>query len=361
MANDFKHKIRRLELENFTCFSKVELDFSLGINVFIGENGTGKTHLLKGLYFLRYASEYGSRNENSNLNELFGLRFHNNQLVRNNQDESNIIYHHDDELIEAKINFKRTNPDVSGLFSNLNTSQNSNSSKRLESIKHIFLPVQEMLSWYKGFSVLYRQRFISFDRTYLDLADALGLAEFRDKNFNGIAPLLSMIEEAIGGTVELGEDDNFYIVFKENQRRNQATVVATGINKLAQILRLIHNGSLDKNTVLFWDEPTANLNPKYIKTVAKFLQALANAGCQIFISTHDYLLTQLLSLTSEYKNDESDLPNIKFFALYHTDDGTKIETGNTLADIEHDSIVEEYAKVYDLEQQLFSETLITKA
>ena len=169
-----------------------------------------------------------------------------------------------------------------------------------------------------------------------------------------------MIEEAISGKVELGEDDNFYIIFNKNHRRDKAAIVATGINKLAQLLRLIHNGSLDKNTVLFWDEPTANLNPKYIRTVARFLQALANAGFQIFFSTHDYLLTQLLSLTSEYKSKESDVPNIKFFALYHTDDGTKIETGNTLADIEHDSIVEEYAKVYDLEQQLFSETLITK-
>ncbi|MEK7257758.1 MAG: AAA family ATPase, partial [Bacteroidota bacterium] len=52
MTDAFANKIKRLELENFTCFGKVGMDFSPGINVFIGENGTGKTHLLKVLYFL---------------------------------------------------------------------------------------------------------------------------------------------------------------------------------------------------------------------------------------------------------------------------------------------------------------------
>ena len=36
MAEDFKNKIQRLELENFTCFAKAEMDFSSGINVFKG-------------------------------------------------------------------------------------------------------------------------------------------------------------------------------------------------------------------------------------------------------------------------------------------------------------------------------------
>ena len=54
MTENFDHKIRRLELENFTCFTKAEMNFSSGINVFIGENGTGKTHVLKALYALTF-------------------------------------------------------------------------------------------------------------------------------------------------------------------------------------------------------------------------------------------------------------------------------------------------------------------
>ena len=42
--------ISGIKLENFTVFKDVELKFDKGINVFIGENGTGKTHILKVLY-----------------------------------------------------------------------------------------------------------------------------------------------------------------------------------------------------------------------------------------------------------------------------------------------------------------------
>ena len=40
-------KITRIHLENFTSFANLEQEFSPGINVIIGANGTGKTHLLK--------------------------------------------------------------------------------------------------------------------------------------------------------------------------------------------------------------------------------------------------------------------------------------------------------------------------
>lgn len=42
--------LTKIYLENFTVFDKMEIDFSPGINVFVGENGTGKTHVMKVLY-----------------------------------------------------------------------------------------------------------------------------------------------------------------------------------------------------------------------------------------------------------------------------------------------------------------------
>lgn len=39
-----------LYLNNFTVFKTLNIEFSKGVNIFIGENGTGKTHLLKLLY-----------------------------------------------------------------------------------------------------------------------------------------------------------------------------------------------------------------------------------------------------------------------------------------------------------------------
>ncbi len=42
--------LKTIILENFTVFEKTRIDFCDGINVFIGENGTGKTHIMKLLY-----------------------------------------------------------------------------------------------------------------------------------------------------------------------------------------------------------------------------------------------------------------------------------------------------------------------
>ena len=42
--------ITRIKLQNFTVFNKLDIDLSPGLNVFIGANGTGKTHLMKVAY-----------------------------------------------------------------------------------------------------------------------------------------------------------------------------------------------------------------------------------------------------------------------------------------------------------------------
>ncbi|MCA1949982.1 MAG: AAA family ATPase, partial [Treponema sp.] len=42
--------LTQIKFENFTAFEKLEIEFVKGINIFIGENGTGKTHILKALY-----------------------------------------------------------------------------------------------------------------------------------------------------------------------------------------------------------------------------------------------------------------------------------------------------------------------
>ena len=42
--------ITRFKASNFTVFTDVDVTFSPGINIIIGENGTGKTHLMKAVY-----------------------------------------------------------------------------------------------------------------------------------------------------------------------------------------------------------------------------------------------------------------------------------------------------------------------
>ena len=45
---------------------------------------------------------------------------------------------------------------------------------------------------------------------------------------------------------------------------------------------LIQNGTLTEGSVLFWDEPETNLNPKLFGPVVEILLELQRQGVQIF-------------------------------------------------------------------------------
>ena len=44
---------KQLKLENFTAFKCAQFDWVPGVNVLIGANGTGKTHIMKLIYALQ--------------------------------------------------------------------------------------------------------------------------------------------------------------------------------------------------------------------------------------------------------------------------------------------------------------------
>ncbi len=45
-----KVMLKEIKIEKFTAFEELDVKLSKGINVLIGANGTGKTHLMKFLY-----------------------------------------------------------------------------------------------------------------------------------------------------------------------------------------------------------------------------------------------------------------------------------------------------------------------
>ena len=55
-------RIKSLKLLNFRNYKELNLDFSEGINIFIGENGVGKTNILEAIYVLSLtkSNRYGT-------------------------------------------------------------------------------------------------------------------------------------------------------------------------------------------------------------------------------------------------------------------------------------------------------------
>ena len=364
MKEKEKGKIQSVTIENFTCFEKVHLDFSTGINLFIGENGTGKTHVLKALYaMLRKNPSFESIKLTLEQNGEKGLEYEYSTLsnieevfkdVDCSRDKSNKytidIKFDNNGVVNFKFNFKSSQG-----FRRTNVPLQDNP-KFLDNLKPLFIPSAEMLSWFKGFVPAYEQRENGFDATFYDLGKALSLLPLRDNVIPNKKEMLELIEETTNILVTQVNGEFYVSVKEKDSKAFNSSRVASGINKLAQMIYLIRNGSLTKDTILFWDEPEVNLNPKYIRLVADFLMALAKAGVQIFVATHDYLLAHYLSTKADYR-EVTDAPPMKFFAFTKGEGGTEVEDAESLAGIQNNTLLDEYADLYELESDLFRQTM----
>lgn len=363
MKENFDRKIKGIEIQNFSLFDNLKLDFSSGINIFIGENGTGKTHLLKLLYALVLKnSEYdfrkfqfeqeGKKGAEKTMNILLNLTAVFRDIAKNqveNESYNIQLFYNNESHFDFKF---KGNKDA------LNTQllPLDNDFSDLFTLKPLFIPHQEMLSLFRGFAAAYELRESSFDATYYHLAKSLSLLPLRHQAIPNRAELLDKFMNDTQILVTQLNGEFFVHIKHKDSKVFNASDTATGINKLAQMIYLIQNGSLTNNTILFWDEPETNLNPRYIKIVAEFLQTLAKNGVQIFVATHDYLLAHLLSLAAEYRTAKA-APPMQFFAFHREGNYTTIESAESLAYIQNNAMLDEYANYYDLEQNLFKQTM----
>lgn len=348
-------KVQKFVLEQFTAFdARTEFEFNPGINVFIGTNSTGKTHALKAIYTMLKICENAKRDFSGNpLDEMKRLEVMAQdkfaKIFKPHKEKiGHLVRHHQGRRSgTVELNYDNRNLKIEittlGNFSLI-------SNKLPEPVPSVFLPAHEFLSAYPGFISAYELRETAFDETYYDLALALNATPLLGRKQEEIKILVDPLQKAIQGAKIIQEDGQFYIKLPE--AKLEAPLVAEGYRKLAGLIYLLTNGSLTKNGILFWDEPEANLNPKLVKTIVDTLKILAASGVQIFISTHDYLVSQELSLLAEY----GEWKDIKFFAFQQSKRGAGviIEQGDNLTQISHNPILDEFVAHYDREINLFN-------
>ncbi len=347
-------KVQRLILEQFTAFDQpTEFEFSPGINIFIGANSTGKTHAMRAIYaMLKICEKAGIDAQGKNpdtqkrLDVLAQSKFEGvfkpdkiGRLVRHGRGRGSG---------SVSLQYNGLNAEI-GITTLGSVSFNYHPS--LVPVHSVFLPVHEFLSTYEGFIAAYVSRETAFDETYFDLAVALNASPLLGKKQEEIKNLVDPLKKAIQGAQITNENGKFYIKLPE--AKLEAPLVAEGYRKLAGLIYLLNNGSLTQNGILFWDEPEANLNPRLVTTIVSVLKTLANSGVQIFVSTHDYLLSQELSLLAEYKSTEVEM---KFFCFYQpkSKEGVRVEKASSLAEMKNNPILDEFAAHYDRESSLFN-------
>lgn len=258
------------------------LEFCDGINVLIGENGVGKTTLLKMIYSAaQWSMKQTGPGKTKSLLQLFSSSLSDSEALKNGDSKRGYCYY---RVSDGKHTFEES-LSHNGIL-HYDEWQGLN-------IQSVFIPTTEMLSHSKGFLALNQKYKMPFDGTQIDIIVNASLPETREVPAV-MAGVLEKISDVIDGTV-IQENDSFYVV-KKDGRKIEFSLEAEGLRKLGLLWKLIRNGLLESGTVLLWDEPEANLNPELYPLVAEILLELQKNGVQIFVATHSYNFAKYLEI-----------------------------------------------------------------
>lgn len=347
-------KIESLNMENFMVFNYLDTKFSPQINIIFGENSTGKTVLLKSMYSVVKSLADMKKNKNGMSYEKVEQAIIQKMagVFRTENDAVGRLVCRQQGGNRANVSVQLNNrKKVSMGFSTKKTKHidlDIDFNMKMDNYVPIFIPTKEFISSVSNFVSLYEEYHIDFEETYYDLAKLLMKPLKKGPNTNEQKRILNSFSEIMNGNV-IQKDNKFYLKVK-GEGEFEMGLVSEGYRKLSTLIYLILSGSLDKNSILFWDEPESNMNPKMITHVAEALVELAKMGVQIFVTTHSYFVQQSFNLIAEYEKGKVD---IQFMSLYKdSEDKVMYETGKTLDEIQHNAVMEEFDAIYDREQEL---------
>lgn len=288
--------ITEVDIRNLGVIPSFQWDKISNINLIIGENGAGKTFLLKGLYSaVRTLEEYKRGDDIRPIAEVLAEKLRwtfqaeklGDLVCRSSDKPLSFEIALGDKSIGYQFSQSATSKIVSVSAPNGGKEGNS-----------IFIPAKEVLSL---FSVILKSREVDksfgFDDTYYDLAKALRIAPTRGRNYSAFAKSRDAVRNVIDGKIEYEESTGKWI-YKNN--RNQKFSIGTtseGVKKIAIMDRMLANGYLDNRSIIFIDEVESALHPTAICQFLDMVAFLADKmNIQFFIASHSYFVIKKLAI-----------------------------------------------------------------
>lgn len=324
--------IKRIKLENYTVFEDHQIEFDPGINIFIGENGTGKTHLFKVLYSACQCVDQRFSFSHKFVSTMLPDDYKISRLITRKQGNRSAlirIFAGERDVTQERVlsasfhgKTKKWDAEVTGEKGWEESFAQSNS---------IFIPAKEILSHSYNLNAASEKNNVRFDDTYLDIINAAKIDISVGRNSATKDAMLKRIQEITHGKV-------LY-----DGKRDEFNLVAEGVRKMALLWQLVKNGTLENGSILFWNEPESNINPSYISIIVELLLELQRKGVQVFVSTHDYMIASYFEVRKA-KND-----SIAFHSLSHVGKTCDLiyEKKEKFADLKNNAIVSAFDKLLD--------------
>ena len=334
--------LTRIKFDQFTAFDELDVKLSPGINVFVGENGTGKTHILKAGYAACAIAKNngGFADKVNNVFYPSGKRI--GRLVKRSVGRGSgslEVARKAKSGRELKLKLSLTT-----LMEVVEKAKVSGSTRSwMENpLEVAYIPVKDMMANAPGFQSLYEYRSIHFEEVYVDILRKAFLPALRGPTDNERGSLLASLRKEMDGRV-IAKNEEFFL--KNKQGELEFTLLAEGYRKLGLLSVLIQNGTLTNGSVLFWDEPETNLNPKIMRVVVEILMKLQRMGVQVLLATHDNVLLKEFDLHTE----EGD--KVLYHSLYRDAERGKVYIKPTekFLEVSPNAIDDAYASIIDRE------------
>lgn len=198
--------LTRIEAHNFTAFENITISFSEGLNVLVGENGMGKTHIMKLAYAACQASKHDVafpqkttmlfRPDKSSIGRLV------NRNKRGNNTAS-VLVESDTAKIGMSFSTRTRNWDA-------DVQSAEKWKKQMSDLTSIFIPAKEILSNSWNLDAAVKMGNVEFDDTYLDIIAAAKIDISRGVDSATKRKYLDKLRKISTGKVTL-HDDRFYL------------------------------------------------------------------------------------------------------------------------------------------------------
>lgn len=339
--------LKSAEFQSFTTVPNGVWQFADGLNIIIGENGLGKSHVLKALYtMLKVQSGRPEDLFKSNLEKAYAEK-----LVRVMRPESlgRLVKRKQGRArCEIRLVMKQGKESSEIGFA-------SNAKSQVEVLKApetaltrspVYFPTRELMTLCPWFLNLYDNYHLEFEETWRDTVSLLGAPSVKGPREIRAAQLIAPLEQAMGGKVEMDAPSGRFYLRVTGEGSMEMPLVAEGIRKFAMLARLINTGVLLGHGYLFWDEPETNLNPKLIRTLAQCIVHLADQGIQVFIATHSLFLLREFEILLANR-DRRERVEARYFGLHLQEQTVALTQSSDLSDIGPVTTLDESLKQSD--------------